>query len=88
MSTRLGKKTIEIENISKSADGRPLITDFSYIISRDARIGIVGHNGAGKSTFLRMLTGEVRPDSGTITLGDTVNIGYFSQECESMDPHV
>ena len=86
VSTRLGKKTIEIENISKSADGRPLITDFSYIISRDARIGIVGHNGAGKSTFLRMLTGEVRPDSGTITLGDTVNIGYFSQECESMDP--
>lgn len=86
VSSRLGKKTIEIENISKSIDGKPLITDFSYIISRDARIGIVGHNGAGKSTFLKMLIGQVQPDSGRIVLGDTVNIGYFSQECESMDP--
>ena len=85
VSSRLGKKTIEIENISKSIDGKPLITDFSYIISRDARIGIVGHNGAGKSTFLKMLVGETAPDSGSIVLGDTVNIGYFSQECESMD---
>ena len=88
VSTRLGKKTIEIEGLTKSIDGKHLITDFSYIISRDARIGIVGRNGAGKSTFLRMLTGEVRPDSGSIVLGDTVNIGYFSQECESMDPSV
>ena len=86
VSSRLGKKTIEIENISKSVDGKPLITDFSYIVSRDARIGIVGRNGAGKSTFLKMLTGEVRPDSGRIVLGDTVNISYFSQECEAMDP--
>lgn len=88
VSTRLGRKTIEIEGLTKSIDGKPLITDFSYIISRDARIGIVGRNGAGKSTFLRMLTGEVRPDSGSIVTGDTVNIGYFSQECESMDPSV
>ena len=86
VSSRLGKKTVEIENISKSIDGKPLITDFSYIISRDARIGIVGHNGAGKSTFLKMLIGQVQPDSGRIVLGDTINIGYFSQECESMDP--
>ena len=86
VSSRLGKKTIEIENISKSIDGKPLITDFSYIISRDARIGIVGPNGAGKSTFLKMLCGQVTPDSGRIVLGDTVNIGYFSQECEEMDP--
>ncbi len=86
VSSRLGKKTIEIENISKSIDGKPLITDFSYIISRDARIGIVGSNGAGKSTFLKMLCGQVTPDSGRIVLGDTVNIGYFSQECEEMDP--
>lgn len=86
VSARLGRKTIEIENISKSIDGKQLITDFSYMISRDARIGIVGHNGAGKSTFLKMLTGEVQPDSGEIVLGDTVNIGYFSQECETMDP--
>ena len=86
VSSRLGKKTIEIENISKSIDGKPLIKDFSYIISRDARIGIVGSNGAGKSTFLKMLCGQVTPDSGRIVLGDTVNIGYFSQECEEMDP--
>lgn len=86
VSTRLGRKTIEINGISKTIDGKPLITDFSYIISRDARIGIVGRNGAGKSTFLRMIMGQVQPDSGSIDIGDTVNIGYFSQECESMDP--
>lgn len=88
VSSRLGKKTIEIENISKSISGKPLITDFSYIISRDARIGIVGHNGAGKSTFLKMIMGQLTPDSGSIVIGDTVNIGYFSQECESMDPNM
>ena len=86
VSSRLGKKTIEIENISKSIDGKQLISDFSYIVSRDARIGIVGSNGAGKSTFLKMLCGQVTPDSGRIVLGDTVNIGYFSQECGEMDP--
>jgi ATP-binding cassette subfamily F protein uup len=88
VSSRLGRKTIEIENISKKIDGKPLITDFSYIVSRDARIGIVGRNGEGKSTFLKMLHGDIAPDSGRIILGDTVNIGYFSQECESMDPSV
>ena len=88
ISSRLGKKTIEIENISKSINGTPLITDFSYIISRDARIGIVGHNGAGKSTFLKMIMGQLMPDRGSIVIGDTVNIGYFSQECESMDPNL
>ena len=86
VSTRLGRKTIEIENISKSIDGKNIIKDFSYIISRDARIGIVGQNGAGKSTFLKMLIGEILPDSGEIIKGDTVNIGYYSQECETMDP--
>ena len=86
VSSRLGKKTIEIESLTKSIDGKPLITDFSYIISRDARIGIIGRNGAGKSTFLKMLTGSIQPDSGSIVTGDTVKIGYFSQECESMDP--
>ena len=86
VSSRLGKKTIEIENISKKIGDTPLITDFSYIISRDARIGIVGHNGAGKSTFLKMLIGQIAPDSGNIVIGDTVKIAYFSQECESMDP--
>ena len=86
VSSRLGRKTVEIEHISKTIDGKPLITDFSHIIARDARIGIVGQNGAGKSTFLKMLTGEVLPDSGTIVTGETVRTGYFSQECEEMDP--
>lgn len=85
VSSRLGKKTIEIENISKSVNGRKLISDFSCILPRNARIGIVGHNGAGKTTLIRMLTGELAPDSGNIIVGDTVNTGYFSQECEDMD---
>lgn len=88
VSSRLGKKTIEIEDISKAIGGKPLISGFSYIISRDARIGIVGRNGAGKSTFLKMLMGQVQPDRGRIVLGDTVNIGYFSQECETMDSNL
>ena len=85
VSSRLGKKTIEIDNISKSVNGRKLISDFSCILPRNARIGIVGHNGAGKTTLIRMLTGELAPDSGNIIVGDTVNTGYFSQECENMD---
>lgn len=88
VSSRLGKKTIELENISKSIDGKALIKNFSCILPRDARIGIVGHNGAGKSTLIKLITSELQPDSGSITIGDTVKIGYFSQECESMDPSV
>lgn len=85
VSSRLGKKTIEIESVSKSVNGRQLISDFSCIIPRDARIGIVGANGAGKTTLVKMICGETEPDSGVITIGDTVKIGYFSQECENMD---
>lgn len=85
VSSRLGRKTIELENISKSIDGKKLIENFSYIIPRDARIGIVGHNGAGKSTLIKIITGELQADNGIISVGDTVKIGYFSQECESMD---
>lgn len=85
VSSRLGRKTIELENISKSIDGKKLIENFSYIIPRDARIGIVGHNGAGKSTLIKIIMGELQADNGTISVGDTVKIGYFSQECESMD---
>ena len=86
ISSRLGKKTVELENVTKSMNGKCLIRDFSCTLMRDARIGIVGHNGAGKSTLLRMITGETFADSGSVVLGDTVNIGYFSQECESMNP--
>lgn len=86
VSSRLGKKTIELENISKAIDGKELINNFSCIIPRDARIGIVGQNGAGKSTLIKMINGQLKPDSGTITTGETIKIGYFSQECENMNP--
>ncbi len=86
VSSRLGRKTIELENISKSINDNQLINDFSCIISKNARIGIIGRNGAGKSTLIKMIVGEITPDNGTITLGETVITGYFSQECESMNP--
>lgn len=80
VATRLGKKVVEIQNISKSLSGKRLIEDFSYIVVRDDRVGIVGPNGSGKSTLLNMIVGRLNPDSGNIDIGETVNIGYFSQE--------
>lgn len=88
LASRLGKKTIELENISKSYDGRTLIQDFTYYTIRNERIGIVGENGCGKTTLLKMLVGEETPDSGTITMGETVRVGYFSQMAEHMDPEM
>ncbi len=85
LSSRLGKKTIEINNVSKSFDGVPLITDFEHIISRDARIGIVGKNGCGKSTLLNIISGKLQPDSGCVVFGETVKIGYFTQDSQEMD---
>ncbi len=85
VSTRLGRKTVEIDGISKSFGEKQVIRDFSHMIARDARIGIVGPNGCGKSTLLNIIGGRLTPDSGSIALGDTVKIGYFSQECEDMD---
>ena len=84
VSSRLGKKIIEIHDISKSFEGKPLIKDFGINIQRDARIGIVGRNGCGKSTFLKLMVGKIKPDSGEIVVGDTVKIGYFSQESDDM----
>ena len=86
LSSRLGKKTIEINNISKSYGDKLLIKDFTYIFLKQDRIGIVGGNGAGKSTLLKMIVGEEDYDNGNIEIGPTVQIGYFSQECESMNP--
>jgi ATP-binding cassette subfamily F protein uup len=85
VSTRLGKKTVEINNITKSYGQRRLVSDFEHIILRDDRIGIVGKNGCGKSTLLNMISGRIQPDSGTVVIGDTVKLGYFSQNCEEMD---
>ena len=85
VSTRLGKKTLEINCISKRFSDNQLINNFDHIISRDARIGIVGKNGCGKSTLLKIINGNIHPDKGEIIIGKTVKIGYFSQECEEMD---
>lgn len=85
ISTRLGRKTVEINGISKAFDGKFMVKDFEYIITRSARIGIVGANGTGKSTLLNMIAGRLLPDTGEVVIGDTVKIGYFSQECEEMD---
>lgn len=84
-ASRLGKKTIELKNISKSYPGKQLIADFSYNLLRGDRLGIVGPNGCGKSTLLKIICGLVQPDAGTVSIGETVKIGYFSQECEDMD---
>lgn len=84
-SSRLGKKTIEIEHISKSYGEKAYIKDFSYIILRNDRIGITGANGCGKSTLLKIITKELQPDSGSVTIGDTVKIGIFAQESRDMD---
>ena len=85
LSSRLGKKTIEIESISKSYGSCQLIKDFTYYTIRNERIGIVGMNGCGKTTLLKMILGIEQPDSGNITIGETVRIGYFSQMVEDMD---
>ncbi|WP_414589303.1 ABC-F family ATP-binding cassette domain-containing protein [Scytonema sp. PCC 10023] len=81
---RIGKKVIELNNISKAYDGRTLIKDFTYEFSPDDRIGIIGGNGAGKSTLLDMITGRVQPDSGSVEIGGTIHIGYFNQHSEEL----
>lgn len=85
VSRRLGKKTIELNNITKAYDGHTYINDFSYIFLRDDRIGIIGINGCGKSTLMKIITGQIQPDSGNVEIGDTVHIGYFMQENEPLD---
>ena len=84
-SSRLGRKIIELEGVSKSFDGREIIRDFSYNLLRRDRIGIVGRNGAGKSTLLHLIAGELAPDSGSVEMGTTVKIGHFSQEGRELD---
>ena len=79
-SSRMGKKVIELKHISKSFGDVKILEDFSYTFSRFEKLGIVGENGTGKSTFLNILTGALRADSGSIDTGETINIGYFRQD--------
>ncbi len=85
MSSRLGKKTIELVNVEKSYGDRQILKPFSYLLGREDRIGVVGRNGAGKSTLLELIAGKIQPTAGEITWGETVKIGYFSQEGRELD---
>ncbi len=84
-STRLGRNTIEINDISKSYDDRLLFQNFSYNVMRLDRIGIIGKNGCGKSTLLKIILGQIQPDTGSVKIGETVKIGYFAQQNEVFD---
>ena len=83
--SRLGRKIIEVEHVSKDFGKGPVISDFSYHMVKDDRIGIVGRNGAGKTTLLNLMAGLLPPDSGTVDMGATVRIGYFTQEGKELD---
>ncbi|MEG0774546.1 ABC-F family ATP-binding cassette domain-containing protein [Clostridium sp.] len=87
-SSRLGKKILEIEDINKSYNNDLLIKNFSYIVTKEDRIGIIGSNGIGKSTLLNILSGKIRPDSGNVICGETVKLGYFTQENGEMNPNL
>ena len=86
VASRMGKKTLEIDHISKSYGNKKIISDFTYYTIRNERIGIIGENGCGKTTLLRIILGLEPADSGTVTIGETIKIGYFSQMVEDMNP--
>ena len=85
VETRMGKKTIELHHISKSYGDRPMVRDFDYIVLKNQRLGIIGPNGCGKSTLIKMIAGVIQPDCGEIEIGETIRIGYFAQEVPDMD---
>lgn len=84
-SSRMGKKILELRDITKSYDGRVLIEGFSYTLKPGERIGIIGPNGVGKTTLLEIITGRVEPDGGTLEVGQTVRFGYYDQENRALD---
>lgn len=85
VETRMGKKTIELHHVSKSYGEKKILEDYSYIVLKNQRLGIIGPNGCGKSTFMKMIAGQAEPDSGKIEIGETIKIGYFAQEEQHMD---
>ncbi|OOE10061.1 ABC-F family ATP-binding cassette domain-containing protein [Fictibacillus arsenicus] len=84
-SQRLGKKVIEVESLSKSLDGKKLVDGLDYLIVPGERLGIIGPNGSGKTTLLNMLAGRMEPDSGSVEVGETVKIGYYTQDHDELD---
>lgn len=85
LEARMGKKTIELHHVSKSYGEKKIVEDFSYIVLKNQRLGIIGPNGCGKSTLMKMIAGLVEPDSGTVEIGETIKTGYFAQEEPAMD---
>lgn len=88
ISSRLGNKIVELHGVSKSFGDKLVIDNFDYFIPRDARIGIVGRNGEGKSTLLNLISGRINPDKGYVAVGQTVKLGYFSQNSEELDQSI
>ena len=88
IASRLGRTTVEINEITKAFGEKLLMKDFTYIFLKNDRIGIIGPNGSGKSTLMKIIAGWLAPDSGTVTIGQTVKMGYFSQESEDMDDSI
>ncbi len=87
-TSRLGKKIISMEAVNKSFEGKPIIKDFTYTFVREDRIGIIGDNGAGKSTLLNIIADRLKEDSGIVDIGETVKIGYYTQENKELDPNI
>jgi len=84
-SARLGKKVIEMQNVKKSFEGKLLIKDFSYLVQPKERLGIIGPNGTGKTTLLNIFSNRISPDAGEVEIGETVKIGYYTQDAEELD---
>jgi len=88
VSSRLGRTTVELNEINKAFGEKVLMKDFTYVFLKNDRIGIIGPNGSGKSTLMKIIAGWLEPDAGTVTIGQTVKMGYFSQESEDVDGSV
>jgi ATP-binding cassette subfamily F protein uup len=83
---RQGKKILEMKHVDKAFDGRVMLDDFNYVFKRGERVGIIGPNGVGKSTFLNLITGKLKPDAGVLDMGQTIKVGYYTQDETIFDP--